>query len=148
MIWSRTAPVADWPASVSQRSGIIAEKYGPQTPGMNLGSRETAIWQEDVPAISATREFSNSGVRISPPSTAPSTPRPPACASIIDVPTAVPARKPSSFAADSDKPLPTGAPIGLTVVPILLYFSVTNSPNPICRQYESLQPARSPCSRL
>ena len=52
----------------------------------------------------------NLAVKVSPSSTAPSTPRPPACASIIDAPTAVPAGKPSSFAACSDKPVANRRP--------------------------------------
>ena len=41
-----SAPVALCPPSVSQRPGTMAEKYGPHTPGMNFGSRDTARVQE------------------------------------------------------------------------------------------------------
>jgi hypothetical protein len=36
-------PVADWPPSFSHIPGIMAPKYGPQTPGINLGDKDTAI---------------------------------------------------------------------------------------------------------
>ena len=43
------APAADWPPSLSQVCGTIAEKYGPQTPGTNTGSRVLVMVQDEVP---------------------------------------------------------------------------------------------------
>ena len=57
-----SAPVADCPPSASHIPGTIAEKYGPHTPGTNRGSRATAMWQLDVPPMSARRDSSDSGV--------------------------------------------------------------------------------------
>ena len=54
-MWSSSAPVADCPASFSQRPGSIAPKYGPHTPGICRGSGDTAMWQVEVPAIIARR---------------------------------------------------------------------------------------------
>ena len=44
-------------------------------------------------------------------------PRPPACASIIEVPTGIPFHKPKSLAADLVNPSPTGSPGLLTLSP-------------------------------
>jgi hypothetical protein len=91
---------------VSHIPGTIAEKYGPQTPGTNFGSRDTAIAQLDVPQMSARRERSP-----------PSNPSPPACASMIETATAVPGASPISRAAASVNP-PARSPIGRTRVPM------------------------------
>src|SRR5436305_1783122 len=79
--WPMAEPVAAGPPSVSHIPGTIAEKYGPHTPGTNFASLDTAIAQLDVPQIRASR------VSRSAP---PSKPSPPACASMIEIDTAVP----------------------------------------------------------
>ena len=46
---------------------------------------------------------------------------PPEYASRADVPTGIPRTRPSSDAADSDKPLPQGEPGGNTLLPVKKY---------------------------
>ena len=45
------APAVDWPPSISQRSGSIADQYGPQTPGTKRGSTVEAMMQAEVPMM-------------------------------------------------------------------------------------------------
>jgi hypothetical protein len=52
----------------------------------------------------------------------PSIPKPPACASIIDVPTGVPSKRLNSLAAFEDNPEPTGYPGDLMSFPFKCYF--------------------------
>ena len=64
-----------------------APRYGPQTPGTGRGSAESAMWQVEVPAISA-RWRSSAARRCA--SAGPSTPSAPAWASIRPQPTRQP----------------------------------------------------------
>ena len=121
--------VADWPPSFSHCPGTIAEKYGPHTPGTKHGSAATAMWQLDVPPTKATRRRQSTG----PSGVAPSTPSPPACASIAEVPTGMPGGSPSSLAAVSDS-TPAVAPSGSTRRPIRWWPSSARSPRPIARK--------------
>ena len=85
--------MADWPPSFSHIPGIIAPKYGPHTPGIGRAADEAAMWQVEVPAMTAMRRSSSFS------STPPSSPSPPACASIRPMPTTQRVVRPSSAAA-------------------------------------------------
>ena len=122
--------------------GSIAEKYGPHTPGTKRGASETAMWQLDVPQISASRR-SNDGAA-SPASAAPMVPMPPACASIAEVPTAMPAGSPSSAAASAVSPSPTGTAIGSIRVPMRRNPSCARSPRPMAAKNAASQRASWP----
>jgi hypothetical protein len=75
------------------------------------------MWQLEVPLISASRRSSAAESGAWPSIFAPSMPRPPAWASMIDTPTGVPGARPSSLAARGVKPA-MRSPIGRTRVPI------------------------------
>lgn len=66
------------------------------------------------------------------PAVQPIMPSPPACASIIDVPTGVPHCSPSSSAACLLSPLPQGEPGTFTTEPIFFQSCSIRSSNPIC----------------
>ena len=107
------------------------------------GPADTAMWHDDVPPINASRRLSVAGVGAFPSSRAPSNPRPPAWASMIDPPTGVPGSSPSSRAARRVSPWPIGSPIGRTFWPMRRNFSSARSPSPIFRKYPASHPAPS-----
>lgn len=124
-MWSSRAPDALCPPSLNHMPGSTTLWYGPHTPGTSRTVGESAMWQLDVPRMSASREKIASAPlsRLPRASGAPSTPTTPAWASIDPAATAVPGRRPSSAAAAVPRPAPTACPGG-SICALLIYHQM------------------------
>mmetsp|Transcript_57162 Transcript_57162/g.185757 ORF Transcript_57162/g.185757 Transcript_57162/m.185757 type:complete len:207 (-) Transcript_57162:771-1391(-) len=109
------APAELWPPSFKKKPGTIADAYGPQTPGTKTGSWLHAMWQVEVPAMSAKRISSGMApVACGGGGSPPKQPSPPACASIMPIPRAAAEVMPKSLAAAAHTPPGTRAPTSRT----------------------------------
>ena len=137
MRWSIAAPKALWPPSASHWPGVIAEKYGPQTPRMKRGSSATAMQQAEVPRISAMRRAGE----LEPPSdAAPMVAKAPAWASISPAATGTPGRSPIASAAAAVSPRPSAAPGSTTSAPMRAQLSRASAPSPMLSKKSRDQP--------
>ncbi len=134
-----SAPVADWPPSVSHRPGTIADQYGPHTPGTKRGSRDTAMWQVDVPPMSARRaSMSPTGFAVDGRAQ-----RPHAAGVRVDDRHGDRGawREAELRARSCEVSTPARSPMGRTCVPMRANPSSTSAPRPICRKKSALPSA-------